>query len=309
MEEHKIKRCRSCQQEKDINDFPVHTSSFDGHRHDCAVCTAEQQTHKKIRQAQWRQQEREQRIQQEVRRARENRLFRAYGYTWKKELVERWEDVEEAWVLHTPVGQQITTENALQEIAHLQVHHPGHESALWARDLLTRPVLLLDTETTGFDDQAEIIEIALVDGKGRPHLNTLVQCQCEAIPVPALRVHRIHKAMLHNAPAFPQLWPGLLKRFAVNEIVIYNADYDLRMLRQTAARYGLELPPMRVHCLMERYSAYVGCRLPSHSEQYRSMKLAAACLHFQIEQPDAHRALADAQSSLLLLQGLASYAE
>jgi DNA polymerase III epsilon subunit-like protein len=43
-------------------------------------------------------------------------------------------------------------------------------------------VLILDTETTGFNEQAEIVEIALVDKYGEVYLDTLIQCQAEAIP-------------------------------------------------------------------------------------------------------------------------------
>jgi hypothetical protein len=67
--------------------------------------------------------------------------------------------------------------DALQEIARLQVHKPGHPSTLWAYDLLSLAhplVLILDTETTGIGSDAEIIDIALVDKDGQVYLNSLV---------------------------------------------------------------------------------------------------------------------------------------
>ncbi len=232
-------------------------------------------------------------------RERQNALLRAYGYHWKKETV---------WALYSPIGTRVSTQSALAEIAKLQVHKPGHPSTLWADDLLSLShplVLVLDTETTGFGADAEVIDIALVDKYGEVYLDTLIQCQAETIPQEAMAIHRIHKSTLHDAPTFSQVWQQLEQLLAGHEIVIYNAEYDLRLLRQTAKRYDLELPPMQTHCLMQRYSAYVG-QASTHSEGYRNMKLVAACYHFQIEQTIAHRALADAQASLEVLHKLAT---
>jgi len=307
---HPEKECQVCHQVKELAEFPIHASSIDGHRHTCSVCDAAEKEQEKTRRAQAKIQARKQRIEQQAQREKENLLLRAYGYRWKKETIavdygDGWEP-EEGWVLYTPAGAQISLSDALQEIARLQEHKSSHPSTLWAKEMLARPhVLVLDTETTGFGPEAEIIDIALV-GKDRwVHLNTLVQCQQDAISQEAMAVHRIHKSMLRNAPTFPQVWKSLLPLLSTYEIVIYNAEYDLQILRQTAKRYNLELPEMQVHCLMKQYSAYVG-QASSHSEGYRSMKLAAACFHFQIEQTTTHRALADAQASLEVLRKLAA---
>jgi len=301
------KVCGACGEEKSIKEFPVHPSSFDGHRHICVLCAEKEKEQKKAYRERIRIQGVQQRIEQQSRREQENAIFRAYGYYWKKEMVEAYEEWEEAWVLHTPVGAQIRNQEALQEIVALQVHKPGHPSTLWAYDLLSLShplVLVLDTETTGFGEDAEIIDIALVDKNGQVYLNTLVQCQQEVIPQEAMRVHRIHKSMLRNAPTFPQIWSDLAPLLSTHEVVIYNAEYDLRLLRQIAKRHHLELPEMHTHCLMKHYSSYVG-QSALNSEGYRNMKLAASCLHFQIEQTTTHRALADAQASLEVLHKLA----
>ncbi len=53
----------------------------------------------------------------------------------------------------------------------------GREIAIaWANGIVSRrDVLYLDTETTGLGSQAEIVEIAVVDGAGRTVLNRLVR--------------------------------------------------------------------------------------------------------------------------------------
>jgi uncharacterized protein YprB with RNaseH-like and TPR domain len=132
---------------------------------------------KKAYRAQVRIQAVQQRIERKSRTEQENAISRTYGYDWKKEMVEAYEDWEEAWVLHTPASAQMSPPDALQEIARLQVHKPGHPSTLWAYDLLSLAhplVLILDTETTGIGSDAEIIDIALVDKDGQVYLNSLV---------------------------------------------------------------------------------------------------------------------------------------
>src|SRR5579884_1831549 len=115
------------------------------------------------------------------------------------------------------------------------------------------------------------------------------------IPKGAEKKHHISKSMLRDAPTWPQIWSKLMSYLTRHVIIIYNADYDLLMLQQTARRYNLPMPELQVHCLMRQYSSYVG-QLSSHPEGHRFLKLAA-CTHFQIEQPNAHRALADAQAA------------
>ena len=43
------------------------------------------------------------------------------------------------------------------------------------RQWLDSDVLFLDTETTGLDDRAEIVELSVVNAKGEPMINTLVR--------------------------------------------------------------------------------------------------------------------------------------
>ena len=183
-----------------------------------------------------------------------------------------------------------------------------HPSIAWAKELLLRPhVLLLDTETTGLNDDAEVIEVALVELQGQVRLNTLVQCQGEISPqVTAL--HGINKEMLKDAPAFPQVWHALAHLFATHEIIIYNAEYDVRMLRQTAKRYNLVFSEIRTHCLMRHYSAYINepsWRYPG----YRYQRLSAACDYFGIKQGGSHRALPDTLMTLEVLRKLAALEE
>ena len=102
------KVCATCGEEKSIKEFPVHPSSFDGHWHNCSGCVEKEKERNKAYRAQVRIRAVQQRIERKSRTEQENAIFRTYGYYWKKEMVEAYEDWEEAWVLHTPASAQIS---------------------------------------------------------------------------------------------------------------------------------------------------------------------------------------------------------
>ncbi|MCW3664158.1 3'-5' exonuclease, partial [Burkholderia cenocepacia] len=58
--------------------------------------------------------------------------------------------------------------------------------------------ILLDTETTGLDESAEIVEIAVIDDAGNVLLNTLVKPK-HPIPNSATAIHGITNAMVATA--------------------------------------------------------------------------------------------------------------
>jgi len=145
------KVCATCGEEKAIQEFPIHPSSFDGHRHNCAPCVEKEKTRQKEQRRNYRILAAQQRQEGQAKREQQNALFRAYGYNWRrteKLTNEQWRGVhalmaeeeeidEPQWTLLSPLDRPISTQNALQEIARLQVHKPGHPSTLWADELLS----------------------------------------------------------------------------------------------------------------------------------------------------------------------------
>ena len=79
--------------------------------------------------------------------------------------------------------------------------------AAWARDLFRRDDwVLLDTETTGLDGDAEIVDLALLDRDGTVLLDTLLRPQWPIPPVVS-RVHGLYDHHVRAAPTFPAIWP------------------------------------------------------------------------------------------------------
>ncbi len=293
---HTEKECVACKETKKLHNFPISENTLDGHQHTCLECKAKRRATNK----QSEERQREQRYQVEIQRKKNNALLKAYGYRWKKEEVfNEWdEDVREEWVLYNPGKEVVSVEQGIQEITQLQAHHPGHPSTLWANDILALPnVVILDTETTGTKNDDEIIDLAIIDTQARIRVNSLFQCQ-KRIPPDTIKIHHITDNIASQGRTFPAIWEKLMLFLSTREIVIYNAEFDLRMLIQTSARYHLPMPNLRTHCLMKQFSSYVG----GVKERY---SLEAACYHFGIEQPSAHRALVDTQVSLKVLQEMA----
>jgi DNA polymerase-3 subunit epsilon len=227
-------------------------------------------------------------------REERNLLFRQHHYRWRKGKYG-------AWVLIGPDGHETAEQEAWRTIQEKE-QHPSLLPRQWARQMQERRALVLDTETTGLESFHEVIELALVELDGTVILNTLIACQ-GPVPADATKIHGISKTMLANAPTFPDVW-AQLTAYLDRDIIIFNAGYDIPMLKQTAARYGITLPRLRSHCLMIQYFEYATGPRRRGNRQENYHRLDAACQHFNIP-IGGHRALPDAQAAREVLLRLA----
>jgi DNA polymerase III subunit epsilon len=78
----------------------------------------------------------------------------------------------------------------------------------WARELLAREFVILDTETTGIKEP-EICQIAIIDHNANTLLNTLVRPN-KPIESQAQSVHGISNESVKNAPTFREIYPEIL---------------------------------------------------------------------------------------------------
>jgi DNA polymerase III epsilon subunit-like protein len=130
---------------------------------------------------------------------------------------------------------------------------------------------IIDTETTGLDDLAEAIQIAVVGPSGTVLLDTLVRPRRLILP-DATAVHGITNAMVVDAPAFEVIRPRLVDALNDKTVVAYNAAFDRRVLSQTARATNHLMPLFTWECAMERYADFVGQRSPRRSG-YRWQRL------------------------------------
>jgi DNA polymerase-3 subunit epsilon len=111
----------------------------------------------------------------------------------------------------------------------------------WAKKLLTdKNWIILDTETTGLGNQDEICEIAVLHPTGDVLLNERVRPTVPISPA-ATAIHGITDADVANSPRFDQIFIELLRAVKDSDLIIYNAYFDLRMIKQSLRALGVRL--------------------------------------------------------------------
>ena len=166
--------------------------------------------------------------------------------------------------------------------------------------------VFLDTETTGFKAFDEVIEIAVLDNQGRVLLDTLVK-PSKSIPPSATEVHGISDITVYAAPKWGAVWPQLQQALAGRVVGIYNADFDLKLLKQTCGLNGIAwAPPFVDHfCVMKLFAQYYGELKPGPRPVYRWKSLDFAGKYFKIPEQNAHRAKQDTELTRLVMHKMA----
>jgi len=179
------------------------------------------------------------------------------------------------------------------------------QAILFAQKVLTRKPLYLDAETTGTESFDEVVEIAVVDWDGSVMIDTLVKPK-RPISAGAARVHGITDAQVAFAPPWSEVWPQLQQLMQGREIGIYNAAFDIRLMRQSCGLNGLPwLEPFSSHfCIMELFAQYYGEINPQYGS-YRWKSLDFAGKFFKLPEPNSHRARDDTLLARLVLQKMA----
>ena len=155
---------------------------------------------------------------------------------------------------------------------------------------------ILDTETTGLGYRDEICEISVIDAEtAKPLLDTLIK-PSTTIPKEVIRIHGITNDMVENAPEYSDIHHQLMSIFKEKRVIIYNAGFDLRMIRQSGAQHdfsGLR-DSYTIICAMIWYAEFYG-QWDSYRGSYKWQKLINTARQQNIDVRDliAHRALAD----------------
>jgi DNA polymerase-3 subunit epsilon len=169
-----------------------------------------------------------------------------------------------------------------------------------ARQLIEARPVFLDTETTGLDRTAEIVEISVVDTDGSVLFESLVR-PTRPIPPETTRIHHITNDMVLKAPTWVAIWPTLRSVLVGRPIAIYNEEFDMRMMKQTHGVYKLAWrETFKTHCVMQMYARYRG-EWDSRRMGYRLHSLDSAGKMSSISIPNSHRASDDTRLARALL--------
>lgn len=175
-----------------------------------------------------------------------------------------------------------------------------------ARRWLKSNCLILDTETTGLGDDAEIIEISIIDCAGKVLLNTLVKPH-NFIPAEATAIHGITNEMVATAPTWRDIHWQFMALTHTKTLVIYNIDFDVRLILQTATinKCGFSSFELNAECAMHNYAEYYGQWDEKRNKfKWQSLSNAAKQQGVVID-GTPHRALSDCKTTLGVIRAMA----
>lgn len=176
----------------------------------------------------------------------------------------------------------------------------------WAVEVLADPAtVILDTETTGLDEAARIVEISITTATGEVLLDTLVN-PGEPIPAEATDIHGITDDMVAGAPTFGEIAADFRAAATGKRVLIYNVGYDTARIRhELAVHFATQADPAAeaeawlkdcdatFEDAMEPYSAWYGDWSDWHGN-YRWQRLNGG-----------HRALGDCLAVVECLKAMA----
>lgn len=182
----------------------------------------------------------------------------------------------------------------------------------WAYYLSERPFIAFDTETTGLDKEAEMVQISVVGSDGGEVLNTLVK-PTKAVEWPkAQEVHGISPADVELAPTIEDIWPKLRDIFSYRMVTAYNLAFDLRILSQSISigddrntkEWEQIASTSEWSCAMENY-ALVHQNWNDRHKSFKWVKLVEAAAALEIPVEGAHDALWDTRMTVQVVQKMA----
>lgn len=189
-------------------------------------------------------------------------------------------------------------------------NHPNfkkdeQKAVQWAKNFLQKDFVILDTETTGLGNDDEIVEIAIISKYGSTILDTLIK-PSKPIPPEVTAIHGITNEMVENAPSFNEVWQEIIPKINGKRVLIYNADFDARMIEQSSQNKDQCLN-FSYECLMKWYAQFYG-NWSSWHDNYKWQKLPPYILT-DYRELKPHRALHNCLASLQLLHEMANYKE
>jgi len=167
--------------------------------------------------------------------------------------------------------------------------------------------VVLDTETTGLGDNAQIVDLAIVAADGRVIFNQLIK---PTIPIEngAAQACGISDDMVADALSWKEVQPMVFEMIRGFNVVTYGATFDRRIFHQSDRGNGL---PETDYCKFSNWC----CAMEAFADLYGEInprfgtktwkKLVVAAEYFDLGEFAAHRALADAEMTRKVALGMA----
>lgn len=170
--------------------------------------------------------------------------------------------------------------------------------------------LILDTETTGLSELAEIVELSIINGRGSVLFNSLIK-PINQIPEAVTAIHGITNHDVARAPTWPEVYTRIRHMTHKKNVIIWNADFDMRLLDQTSRFYDLS-PVSAWDCLpicaktqYEVWRAIPNDKPERRPGLYKWISLEDAAKRHGVPLPAVrHRALADCHLTLDVIEAV-----
>lgn len=181
----------------------------------------------------------------------------------------------------------------------------------WPSLLDRDDILILDTETTGFKADSEVLQVSVIDTRGEKRFDEYV-LPLKPIPRESIKIHGLNEKKLREFDARP--WKEYHERFtelttrSAQCVLVYNLDFDTRLLRQTC---NMQIPQATFvqyngRCVMKEYASYRKVA-NNWGSGWKWHKLADAVKYEGARnQPDIHNSLNDCEIVLDLIRIVAN---
>lgn len=148
-----------------------------------------------------------------------------------------------------------------------QKHCHRCQMIFWAVKMCEEGFYVLDSETTGLDSYTdEMVQLGILDHEGNELFNRLIRPpDPQAVHIvghkgrSAFDIHGISAERLENEQPFEAFYEEIVSILSkAKNIIVYNWDYDISMLRRMIEKRGLPELELDGYCAMEHYAQFVG---------------------------------------------------
>lgn len=177
----------------------------------------------------------------------------------------------------------------------------------WARTLVSGGgFVVLDTETSSPNGYP--VEVSVIDPEGNGvFVHRIKLPEGEKIDYEAQRVHGISADDLKDCPEWGELASDFADAIKGKTVVIYNADFDLKVIHRANAKYGIPLT-VQAECAMLKVAEWNGEWNDYHGN-FRWLPLVQAAKKLGVKVSNAHSATGDALMTLEVIKALAAMAK
>ena len=165
--------------------------------------------------------------------------------------------------------------------------------------IMTDGFVFLDTETTGMEDNARVIDIALVqtssNGEIEKVYDSLIHGDGSSGGSRLVAIHQITNEMIKNARRFEEVWVEIEPLLRNRIIVAHNEQFDRKHINYELAQIGVK--PLDGFLCSLKLARFLGLATrKTKTSNGSSGKLEALADRFGFKIESAHRALPDTKA-------------